>query len=403
MTSVLSPADGQHGREQLKDASSNAAEALFKEARRRRQRRWALGTGILVLVVGLVGGVSASTTFGRPNAATHASPASEDRASIDRSVGPPPNLDVLAGGVQVSARLRSGPRMGSTKPAGPGVQAPIAFPRRGYVLAESVGGYESVSYDLQTVSFSWAGVPGSNPAPASNPGDIWLSDPSDQIGRAQEFDEYGRKVGSPVVIPSQSLVVGQTGPDLIVVTQSPPTGQPLLLWDPADQRVVATLGQFDQQVSTGRFVAWTIGNELYVDSPVGSRILSATGPEGDWATALALNPGGTKVAVVWAPRPGSAEATSREAVDRHSELALVDIESGAIEPIDGSENIVGPLAWAPHGEHLYFGQAQRSGRSIKIATYDVASGRLTTVQLPNLDLPVSFSQSTGTLVPWSGG
>jgi hypothetical protein len=312
-------------------------------------------------------------------------------------------LDVLTDGEQVSVRLTSGAHKGSTRSAAPGVRAPIAFPRQGYVLAEDVGGYESVSYDLQTIYFSWDGSQGSDPVPASDPADIWLSDPSNHSGQAQEFDEYGQKVGPPVAIPSESGVVGQTGSNLVVLVQSPPSGQLLLLWNPVDQRVVATLGQFDQQVSTGKFVAWSARNELYVDSPDGSGLVRAAGPVGDWATALAFDPGGTKLAVVWAPRPGSAEATSRAVIDRHSRLGLVDIESGTSRLIASSQGVIGPLAWAPDGGRLYFGQAGSRGQSVKIATYALTSDRLTSVELHTLHLPSDFNQSTGALISWERG
>jgi hypothetical protein len=399
---VLTPTDERRQCAGEEGTTTIDAKALFKEARRRRRRRWALGGVALVLAGISVAGLFAITTARRPGA-SHASVPRGNRSPAARSVQQTAHLDVLVGGVQISVRLTSGNHKLSIRPAGAGVRAPVAFPRQGYVLAEGVGGYESVSYDLQSVYFSWDGSQGSNPAPASNPADVWLSDPSNHVSQAQEFDEYGQKVGSPVAIPPGSVVLGQSGTSLVVVVQRPPAGQPLLLWNPVDQRVMAALGQFDQQVSTTKFVAWTAGNELFVDSSGGVRLLRATGPVGDWATALAFDPSETKLAVVWAPRPGSAEATTWAAVDRHSRLGLIAIGSGSSRLIDGSAGVTGPLAWAPDGARLYFGQAGSRGQSVKVTAYDLTANRLTTVVLSKFNLPSDFDASTGALISWAGG
>ena len=354
----------------------------------------------MLLGVIVAGGLFAITTATRRPSHQTSTPLHAHKA-VARTGQRPGNLDILTSGLQVSAQLANGSDRGSARLAGPGVRAPIAFPRQGYVMAVGVGGYESVSYDLQTIFYTWSGSQGSNPVPASNPADVWLSDPVGHSGQAQEFDEYGRTVGSPVGIPSDSVVLGQTGSNLVVVVQGTSFGQPLVLWSPTERRVVATLGQFDQKVSTPTFVAWTEGNALYIDSPEGSRLSSASGPAGDWATALASDPGSTKLAVVWAPRPGSPRATSRIVIDRDSRLGLMNVASGTSRLIDGSEGVIGPLAWTPDGSGLYFGQAASHSEAVRIATYALASGELTRLELPRLNLPYHSNQSTGALISWA--
>lgn len=400
--SLLTPTEQQARRHAVHaDPTTGDAEALFKEAKRRRRRRWFVGCSIVLLGVVVAGGLLAITTAARRGPSHQTSRQLQARKAVARTGQRPGNLDILTGGLQVSAHLANGSHRGSAKLAGPGVRAPIAFPRLGYIMAVGVGGYESVSYDLQTIFYTWSGSQGSNPVPASNPADVWLSDPVGHSGQAQEFDEYGRTVGPPVGIPSDSVVLGQTGSNLVVVVQGTSFGQPLVLWNPTEQRVVTTLGQFDQQVSTPTFVAWTEGNALYVDSPEGSRLSSASGPTGDWATALASDPSSTKLAVVWAPRPGSPRATSRIVIDRDSRLGLMNIASGTSRLIDGSGGVIGPLAWTPDGSGLYFGQAASRSEAVRIATYVPASGELTRPELPKLNLPYYFNQSTGALISWA--
>ncbi len=376
---------------------------------KRCSRRPSVGAG----VAGLSAAASCCSALLSPEACSPSQPPGDEdpcirrrhhfsaRKAVARTGQRPDNLDILTGGLQVSAHLTNGSNRGSAKLAGPGVRAPLAFPRQGYLMAVGVGGYESVSYDLQTIFYTWSGSQGSNPVPASKPADVWLSDPVGHSGQAQQFDEYGRTVGSPVGIPPDSIVLGQTGPNLVVVVQGTSFGQPLELWNPVEQRVVTTLGQFQQQVSTPIFVAWTEGNALYVDSPEGSRLSSASGPIGDWATALASDPSTTKLAVVWAPRPGSPRATSRIVIDRASRLGLMNIASGTSRLIEGSEGVIGPLAWAPDGSGLYFGQVAGHSQAVRIMTYVLASGELTRLELPRLNLPYYFNQSTGALISWA--
>jgi hypothetical protein len=399
--SLLIPTEQAHQHAGHVGTTTGDAEALFKEAKRRRRRRWIVGCSILLIGVVVAGGLLAITTTGRRGSSHQTSRPLQARKAVAQTGQRPGNLDILTGGLQVSAHLANGGHRGSAKLAGPGVRAPIAFSRQGYVMAVGVGGYESVSYDLQTIFFTWSGSQGSNPVPASNRADVWLSDPVGHSGQAQEFDEYGRTVGSPVGIPADSVVLGQTDSNLVLVVQGTSFGQPLVLWNPIEQRIVATLGQFQQQVSTPTFVAWTEGNALYVDSPEGSRLSSASGPTDDWATALASDPNSTKLAVVWAPRPGSPRATSRNVIDRDSRLGLMNIAAGTSRLVDGSEGVIGPLAWAPDGSGLYFGQVARHSQAVKIATYVLASGEVTSLELPKLNLPSFFNQSTGALISWA--
>jgi hypothetical protein len=386
----------------LEHRGTSEVEVLIREAREHRRRRWAVRCAIVLLAVVVVGALLAATTVGRGTTSGR-TPSLPRSGSGVTSASVPVNLDILSGLLQVRVSVTHGDRGGSTQLAGPGVRAPVAFPRRGYVLAVGVGGYESVSYNLQAIFYSWDGSQGSNPVPASNPADVWLSDPAGRIGEAEEFAGDGNAVGPPVGIPPQSVVVGQSGANLVLV--GPPNGQPLLLWSPVYQSVVATLGPFDQQVVTPNFVAWTDGNTLNVDNSAGAKLSTASGPSGDWATALAVNPNGTKIAVVWAPRPGSAGARTRAVMVADSRLGLVDVVSGGHRLIAGSRGVVGPLAWAPDGEHLYVGRAVSDATSVKIATYDVVSRAFSMVNLPRVTIPYFFDQATGALIAWtnSGG
>lgn len=382
------------------DKDTSQVEVLIREARQHRRRRWAVRCAIVLLALAMAGALLAITTLARTGTSNRSKSPTLSRTPATGAAISPINLDILSGLMQVNVSVTHGNHGESSKLAGPGIRAPVAFPRQGYVLALDVGGYESVSYDLQTILYTWDGSQGSNPVPASNPADVWLSDPAGHIGEAQEFDGYGSAVGPPVGIPPQSVVLGQTSANLVLVSQSPPGGQPLLLWSPVEQRVVATLGAFNQEVVAPTFVAWTVGNSLYVDSSEGSRLSTAFGPADDWATALAVNPSGTKLAIVWAPRPGSPGARTRSVMVDHSRLGLVNIASGVGGLIAGSQGAVGPLAWTPDGEHLYFGRAVNGATSVKIATYDPAAHSLSTVKLSKVSIPYYFDQATGALIAW---
>ncbi len=73
--------------------------------------------------------------------------------------------------------------------ANPEAGAALAFPRRNYVLGSNGKGSVSLSDNLQKVIHVWSLAPGRYPAPASDPADVWLSQPYGKPSVAQEFDE----------------------------------------------------------------------------------------------------------------------------------------------------------------------------------------------------------------------
>lgn len=298
-----------------------------------------------VLVVVLAGGVLALTATGRGEPSHPISTPIQTHETLpptDRGSG---NLDVLSGGLQVSVHLANGSHRGSVKLAGPGVSAPIAFPDRA-MSWRSASAATNPSPMTSRRSSTRGPVRRAPTRTGEQPGGCLALRPRRPWWPSTGVRRYGRKMGSPVGIPPDSGVLGQTGSNLVVVVQGTPAGQPLLLWNPAEQRVVATFGQFQQQVSTPTFVAWTESNVLYADSPEGAGLSSASGPNGDWATALASDPSAAILAVVWAPRPGSPCATSRLVIDRESRLGLIDVATGANRLIDGSR--ASSVPWPGH-------------------------------------------------------
>ena len=301
-------------------------------------------------------------------------------------------------------RVRLDARTGkeSNVPAAPGVAPWVALSRAGYVIGAArgpIGHYASISNDLQRVLYSWPSDDGLDPAPASDVADVWLTGPGGRPYQAQEYDGRGHVVGPPVTIPAGMLVLGQVGPTLALL--GPPPDQNLVLWDPRAQRLVSTLGPWDQEATSGSTLAWTTGSLLRVATATGSVVETVQGPSGDWATSLVFSPTGGRIAVVWAPRPGSASASTRASVHEHSALVLVDPGSGVPHFVPGSRGATGPVAWAPGGGRLFFGQAVGGGSSTAVASYEVGAPRATTLlHLRGVKLPVDFDAATGALVAW---
>ena len=386
------------------DTRSNVVEALFREARRRRRRRWTVACGAVVLgaALGLSAGVSLTARDGTDRTTTSrtapAGPAFPGSAAPHRAT----NLDILSGSLRLRVRFDARDGAGSKVPAAPGVAPPVALARAGYVIGTAmgpIGTYASVSNDLQTVLYSWPSQDGSSPAPATDRGDVWLTGPDGRPGVAQEYDGRGHVVGAPVSIPPGMGVTGEVGTTLVLV--GPPPEQDLVLWDPQGHRLLPTLGPWDQEATSGSTLAWTDGAVLRVATATGSVVQTVEGPPGDWATALAFSPSGSRIAVAWAPHPGSALATTRASIDEHSELDVVDTSSGAMQPVPGSRGATGPVAWAPGGGRIFFGQAVRRGSSVAVSSYALGGRRATLLRLSGANLPGDFSPPTAALVAWS--
>jgi hypothetical protein len=374
-------------------------EALFREARRRRRRRWVIGCGAIAssTTLGVLAGVSLSRA-GMPSRATVTRVAPPGPA-VTPSTAPAPvtNLDILSGSLQL--RVRIGPRADrrSNIPAAPGVAPPLALARVGYLIGTVTGRYESVSDDLRTVLYRWPSDDGQYPAPAGNPSDVWLTRLWGDPSQAQEFDSRGDPAGPPVTIPAGMLVRGEVGSALVL--QGPPPSQDLALWDARDHRLLAGLGPWDQETSSGSLLAWTTGSVLRVADPTGSVVQRVEGPAGNWATSLAFSPDGHRIAIVWAPRPGTVGAT-RSALAQHGELDLVTATSGATTRVGDSRGATGPVAWSPDGRRIFFGQTSGTGSSSRVASYGLGRSGAARLRLPGVNIPAGFGPSTGALVSW---
>jgi hypothetical protein len=373
-------------------------EALFREARRRRRRRWVVGCAAVAIstTVGVLVGVSLSRAGGpTPAALARLGPS----PIVTRTAAPAPvtNLDILSGSLQL--RVRIAPRAGlrSSIPATPGVAPALALARQGYVIGSVMGRYESVSDDLRTVLYRWPSGDGQYPAPAGNLNDVWLTSPSGDPSRAQEFDGRGDPAGPPVTIPAGMLVRGEVGATLVL--QGPPPAQDLALWDSQDQRLLVTLGPWDQEASSGSLLAWTTGPVLRLANATGSVVQTVEGPAGDRATSLAFSPNGDRIAVVWAPRPGSPGAT-RSSLAEQGVLDLVRAASGATFPVPDSRIVTGPVAWSPDGRRIYFGQTSGTGSPGAVASFRLGAPGAARLHLPGVIVPVGFGPATGALVPW---
>jgi hypothetical protein len=379
-------------------------DALFREARRRRRRRWAIGCGAVAISTSL--GVFAGVSFLRPGRPSRVAPSgatpsgATPSGAIIRTAPPAPatNLDILSGSLQLRIRLGARAGKSSSVPATPGVAPPLALAREGYLIGIAMGRYESVSDDLRTVAYRWPSGDGQYPAPASNPADVWLTGPGGDPSRAEEFDGRGQPVASPVPIPPGMVVLGEVGDSLVL--QGPAPAQDLGVWDSQEQRFLATLGPWDQEATSGSMLAWTAGSVLRVATRTGFVVQTADGPSGDWATSLAISPDGRRIAVVWAPRPGSPGATTRSAQAERSTVDLVAMASGASRPVPGSRGATGPVAWSPDGSHIFFGQTPGTGSSAAVAAYGLGTPRAEPLRPSGVSLPAGFGPATGALVTW---
>ena len=186
--------------------------------------------------------------------------------------------------------------------------------------------------DLQTVLHTWTGKFGQYGAPAaSNPSDLWISHPYSTPSTATEVNGNEVAVGPTVPIPRGTIVAAQDGSDLILEDDGngPET---LEIWDPRLRRVVMNYGSYGSVSSSSSQFAWTSsGNILHIVHDGETTGQTVVGPDGDWLTELVFSPDGSKIAVVWAPAPGSsrAQAILFGQIDSDSEVQIVDGSSGS--------------------------------------------------------------------------
>jgi hypothetical protein len=377
--------------------------ATLKMKKARRTRSKALvGSGLVIALtaVSLIIGVTVSMA---PSHRTITRPPAHLREAPVLAVSPEINLDVMSSTLQVAVNLATGevhPASPIATAASPAANIRYGLPRSGYILGTVTDGGEtvSVSNDLQKVIHVWAGG-GLYPAPASNPSDVWLSREFDSPPQAQEFNKDERAVGPAVPIPFGSVVLGQLGADLVVMTEADPT-QLLELWDPSSQQVLANFGPFDQMTTTPTSVAWTSGNVLHIDTLGRPGEVTVTGPVGDWAGALTGSSDGASLAVIWQPAPGSLGASSKAQIVGQSDLWLVNTGTGTSTMVPGSSGTVGPIAWTGDGTRVFFGQrTQRPSREV-ISTYLLGGHHARKLTIPHVKLSNLFGPTNGSLIVW---
>ena len=136
----------------------------------------------------------------------------------------------------------------------------------------------------------------------------------------------------------------------------------LEIWDPRLQRVVMNYGSYGSVSSSSSQFAWTSsGNILHIVHDGETTGQTVVGPDGDWLTELVFSGDGSKIAVVWAPAPGSsrAQAILFGEIDSDSEVQIVDGSSAAVSTVPDSSGVTGPIAWMPDGSRIFFGQVVR--------------------------------------------
>ena len=231
-----------------------------------------------------------------------------------------------------------------------------------------------MSYDLRHTYHSWTGTYGNYAVPANNPSDIWVTSGT----AATEVNQYERPVAPTVAIPPGTGVVGQAGPNLVLLG-SPPT-QLLELWSPAQQRVLATFGaqEYSDADPTANqdSVVWSDRNVVHIDGANGVPGPVVIGPSGEVATSLTLSPDGTRVAIVFQGAPGTTGARNEGVVD------IADMSDGAHRTVPGSAGARGLLAWSPDGSRIFFPKLNRADTSVTMASYRIGSKGATSFKIP---------------------
>jgi hypothetical protein len=376
-----------------RDVKAPALPALRRRKSKRTAARALVASASGLVIVGL--SIMIALTASSPAPPPTLVPPSNPVLAVSPSI----NLDIVTAQAQVSVNLARGSIRTSpalVSPGAPGAGVTIALARSGYILGVDGSGYIAVSDNLQKVLHQWVGQ---YAAPASDPADVWLSQPYADPSRAQEFNKNERAVGVPAAIPQGSIVDGQVGQNLVL--QTAPPAQSLELWNPSDRTLVAALGGWDQEATSASSLAWSSGNVLHIVDGSGVTQRTVVGPVGDWAVALTFSPDGSKIAVVWTPRPGSPSARSRSAISARSTLSVVSVATGAVVPVAGSAGASGPVAWTENGNRLFFGQEATNGNSAGVSTYLVGASRSAKLKIAGVRLPADFGPSTGSLIVWN--
>jgi hypothetical protein len=400
--------------ESLLSPPSVPCEEIFRRGRRlRSRRRFGLVTGIalIVAIAAITVGLTSETTTSAHHSV--ATPKARPKAVPVLDVEPSINMDILSKQVQVSLNLASGDVTRSAAvvmSASVGSGVAIGIQRQGYIvgLAADSDNYISVTDDLQTVLHTWTGRFGQYGAPASNPSNLWISDPYSTPSTATEVNGNEVPVGPTVPIPRGTIVAAQDGSDLILEDNGngPET---LEIWDPAARRVVVNYGSYGSVASSSSQFAWTSsGNILHIVNDGETAGKTVVGPDGDWLTDLVFSPDGSKIAIIWAPVPGSPRAYTSGQIDSYSEVQIVNGSSGAASMVPDSSGVTGPIAWMPDGSRIFFGQIVRragslagSARPLTIATFALRGSSSQQLILSGVVLPSYFSPVTSGLVVWS--
>jgi hypothetical protein len=322
-------------------------------------------------------------------------------------IAPRINMDVITTKGPVSVNFASGDVTHSGAQVTPVVGSSgvtWGYQRKGYLVGMQYDGgrYVSVSNDLQTILHTWTGTYGQYGAPASDPSDLWISDPFGTPSQATEVNGHEVAVGPTVGIPRGDIVEAQLGSNLVVENNGSDNNgnQFLALWNPTTQQTVTDYGAFDEFGSSATQFAWTVGNTIHIVNADGAAGPTISGPAGTWATSVVFSPDGSKLAVGWAPAPGSAGATSIGQVDAESHVMIVNTSSGAESTVPDSSGVSGPVAWTPDGSRIFFGQVRDNGTSTSIATFLLGSHASQRLKIPGVELTRDTTSSSELFV-WS--
>lgn len=362
---------------------------LIEEARRHQRRRHRLLAALTLLIV-VVSGVAliSSTTASRVTVTKRTDQGALEGTPLVRG-RTPLTLDLFwneaIGWANVSVNLRNG-----TVHTLPHASSVFGLARKGYILGSTNTVTVSMSYDLRRTHHTWTGRYGTYAVPANNPLDVWVTSGTD----ATEVNQYERPVAPTVAIPAGTGVVGQAGPNLVLL--GPPPAQLLELWSPAQQRVLATFGAQEYSdadpTANQNSVVWSDRDVVHIDGADGAPGLVVIGPRGEVATSLNVSPDGTRVAIVFQGAPGTSGARTEGVVD------IADVLDGSRVTVPGSAGARGLLAWSPDGSRIFFPKLNGADTSVTMATYRIGSKGATTLEIPGVHLPTKFNGASGSVV-----
>jgi hypothetical protein len=364
------------------------AHVLIEEARRHQRRRHRVLAALILLIIVVSGVVLiASTTASRDTVTKTTDHGVATGTPLVRS-RTPLTLDLFwneaIGWANLSVNLGNG-----IVHALPEASSVFGLARQGYILGSTNTVTVSMSYDLRHTYHTWTGKYGTYAVPANNPSDIWVTSGT----AATEVNEYERPVAPKVALPPGTGVVGQAGPNLVLLG-SPPA-QLLELWSPAQQRVLATFGAQEYSdadpTANQNSVVWSDRNVVHIDGANGVPGPVVIGPSGEVATSLNVSPDGTRVAIVFQGAPGTTGARTEGVVD------MVDVSDGSRRTVPGSAGARGLLAWSPDGSRIFFPKFNRADTSVTMASYRIGSKGVTSFEIPGVHLPTKFNGASGSL------